>query len=239
MKKLLVFFIAAVAGLTVAAQEIKFKDLVHDFGTFPEETGKVSCTFEFTNTGKSDLIVQNVKASCGCTTPDWTKTPVKPGEKGFVEATYNATGRPGAFSKTITVTTNAGEQVLTIKGEVIPKTGKVEDEFPVNLNGLRLKNQSVNMGNVTYPASQTERIEVINNTKEPISLYFQGAPAYLTIKASPATLQANEMGTIDVTINSQAVKDFGNIKPEFTVVLNGKQVKDKKSKITVLANIIK
>ena len=131
MKKLLVLFIAAIAGLaTIAAQnapEIKFNVSVHDFGTFPEETGKVSYTFEFTNSGQSDLIVQNVRASCGCTTPDWTKTPVKPGETGFVEVTYNASGRPGAFTKTITVTTNAGEEVLTIKGEVIPKVQEKEN----------------------------------------------------------------------------------------------------------------
>jgi hypothetical protein len=243
MKKLLVLFIAAVAGFTTVvaqgAPEIQFKDLVHDFGTFPEETGKVSCIFEFTNTGKSDLILQNVKASCGCTTPDWTKTPVKPGEKGFVEATYNSTGRPGAFNKQITVTTNAGEERLTIKGEVTPKPPKVEDQYPFDMNGLRVKSQIVNMEKIEYPSSKTERLEVINNTKEPVSLYFRGAPAYLTIKALPATLKANERGTIDVTLNSQPVRDSGNINPEFTVVMNGKQVNDKKFKITVSAKIVK
>ena len=240
MKKLLVFFIAAMGGLTAVAQpEAKFKDLTYDFGTFPEEKGKVSCSFEFTNTGKSDLIIQNVKASCGCTNPDWTKTPVKPGKKGFVEAVYNADGRPGAFNKTITVTSNAGEQVLTIKGEVIPKSTKVEDQFPFDMNGFRVKSQSVQMENVEYPSSKTERLEVINHTKEPVSIYFQGAPAYLTIKAMPATLKANERGTIDVTLNSQAVRESGNISPEFTVVVNGKPVDDKKFKITVLANIVK
>lgn len=239
MRKLLVFFIAAAAGLTVAAQEIKFKKLEYDFGTFQEEKGKVSYTFEFTNSGKSDLIVQDVKASCGCTTPDWTKSPVKPGKKGFVEATYNADGRPGAFSKTVTVTTNAGEQVLTIKGEVTPKSTKVEDLYPFDMNGLRLKSKNVNMENVEYPSSKTESIEMINNTKEPISIYFQGAPSYLTIKASPATLKANERGTIEVTINPQPIRDSGNINSEFTVVMNGKQVKDKKFKIAVSAKIVK
>ncbi len=125
MKKLFVLFIAAVACcITVTAQnapEIKFEKMVHDFGTFNEEKGNVTYTFEFTNTGKSDLIVQNVNASCGCTTPNWTKTPVKPGEKGVVDATYNPTNRPGAFTKTITVNTNSGSVTLTIKGEVIPK----------------------------------------------------------------------------------------------------------------------
>ncbi len=125
MKKLLILCMVAFAGFTTAAAqnapEITFGKLVHDFGTFPEESGKVSYTFEFTNTGKSDVIVMNVSASCGCTTPDWTKSPVKPGEKGIVEATYNPAGRPGAFTKDITVTTNQGNIVLKIKGEVIPK----------------------------------------------------------------------------------------------------------------------
>ncbi len=125
MKKLLILCIVAIAGWTTAAAqnapEIAFDKLVHDFGTFPEETGKVSYTFEFTNAGKGDLIVQDVKASCGCTTPNWTKAPVKPGEKGVIEVTYNATGRPGAFTKTISVKTNMGDVTLTIKGEVVPK----------------------------------------------------------------------------------------------------------------------
>ncbi len=242
MKKLLVLFIAAVAGLTTvvaqSAPEIKFKDLVYDFGTFPEEKGKVSCTFEFTNTGKSDLILQNVRASCGCTTPNWTRTPIKPGEKGTVDATYNASGRPGAFSKTITVTTNAGEERLTIKGEVIPKAPKVEDQYPFDMNGLRIKNQNVYINNLNYPNSKTERVEVINNSKEPISLSFKGAPSYLTVKASPATLKPNEKGTIDITLDSKSAKEWGTISPAFTVVVNGKFVNDKKFQITTYANIV-
>ena len=124
MKKLLILLFTVVAynvGAMAQDAEMTFATLTHDFGTFPEETGSVSYTFEFTNTGKGDLILQNVRASCGCTTPDWTKTPVRPGEKGTVVVTYNASGRPGAFTKTITVTANSGEEVLTIKGEVIPR----------------------------------------------------------------------------------------------------------------------
>ena len=134
MKKLLILFTVVVAGMaTVTAQEasgtqgIKFAELVYDFGTFPEETGKVNYTFEFTNTGKSVLILQNVKTSCGCTTPNWTKEPVAPGEKGSVEVIFDANGRAGAFNKTITVTTNFGEETLTIKGEVIPTIRKKEN----------------------------------------------------------------------------------------------------------------
>jgi len=77
--------------------------------------------FKFTNTGKTPLVITNVQASCGCTTPDWTKEPVMPGGQGFIKATYSAASS-GAFNKTVTVTANieTGFVQLTIKGEVLP-----------------------------------------------------------------------------------------------------------------------
>ena len=240
IKKLLVLLIAITAGLTiVAAQpEITFRELIHDFGTFPEETGKVSHTFEFTNTGKNDLIIQNVKASCGCTAPNWTKTPIKPGETGTIEVVYNAANRPRAFSQSVTVTSNAKEARLTIKGNVVPKAARVEDQFPFDMNGLRARHQNVYLNNVEFPSSRTERVEVINTTQNPITLSFRGVPSFLTVKASPATLQANERGTIDITLDAKAANTLGTISQEFTVVINGEVVDDKRFRIRTFANII-
>jgi hypothetical protein len=89
-----------------------------DVGEIPQGTPK-DVVFEFKNTGKSDVIITNVKAACGCTATDYTKTPVKPGQSAKVTATYNAAAK-GAFSKTVTVTTNAEEasKVLVFKGTV-------------------------------------------------------------------------------------------------------------------------
>lgn len=99
--------------------EIKWVDETHDFGDI--EKGKpVSYEFSFVNTTKQTVLLTNVKASCGCTATNYTKTPVKPGEKGTVTATYNAAA-PGNFHKTVTVTTNeegAAPKVLIIKGTV-------------------------------------------------------------------------------------------------------------------------
>lgn len=115
-----------VSVLTMAQKPIaKFTETNHDFGTFSEKLGKVTHTFEFVNSGTGPLILTNVQASCGCTTPKWSKKPVAPGQKGFVVVTYNAKGRPGPFTKTITVTNNSEESkiLLNIKGEVEPKAG--------------------------------------------------------------------------------------------------------------------
>lgn len=91
----------------------------YDFGKVTEGP-KVSYSFAFTNTGTKPLIIENVKASCGCTTPEWPKEPVLPGQKGVITATYNTSGRPGPFNKAITITSNADTPTkqLFIKGEV-------------------------------------------------------------------------------------------------------------------------
>ena len=90
-----------------------------ELGSIPQNKPK-SIDFEFKNTGKTDIVITNVKASCGCTATDYTKTPVKPGQTAKVTATYNAAAK-GAFTKTVTVTTSAEEapKTLTFKGTVI------------------------------------------------------------------------------------------------------------------------
>lgn len=101
---------------------ISWDKTVHDFGKFKESDGKVVATFEFVNTGNETLYITNVKASCGCTSPEWSKEPVQPGSKGYVKAAYNPAKRPGKFNKSITVTTNEFQptSVLRIMGEVDP-----------------------------------------------------------------------------------------------------------------------
>ncbi|RYE23539.1 MAG: DUF1573 domain-containing protein [Sphingobacteriales bacterium] len=98
-------------------ENLAFKTEVHDFGTIAEGPA-ADYEFTFTNTGKEPILIQHVQASCGCTTPSYSKDPVLPGKQGSIKASYNTAGRPNAFTKTITVTSNAGNKVLTIKGVV-------------------------------------------------------------------------------------------------------------------------
>lgn len=136
MKKLLllavftVFAVAAMAQQLPAATVLKnevqsdvavftWENTTHDFGKIKQGV-PVTHEFKFTNTGKTPLVITNVQASCGCTTPDWSKQPVMPGGQGFIKATYNAAST-GGFNKTVTVTANieTGFVQLTIKGEVL------------------------------------------------------------------------------------------------------------------------
>lgn len=101
--------------------EIKFDTLRINLGTFSEKDGEQKCSFKFTNVGNAPLVINQAFASCGCTVPTFTKTPIKPGETGSVDVTYNGTGKfPGRFAKTITVRSNAKNEIirLTIEGNM-------------------------------------------------------------------------------------------------------------------------
>lgn len=121
--------IVLLATLTIQAQEkpassqdsIIFKSIVHDYGTIAQGSDG-SCEFDFTNKGKSPIILSNVHASCGCTVPEWPKEPILPGKTSSIKVKYN-TANMGSFGKTITVSSNAANSsvVLTIKGNVIVK----------------------------------------------------------------------------------------------------------------------
>ena len=99
---------------------MSFEKEAHDFGKIKEADGPVTVNFEFTNTGSQPLIIKQVHASCGCTSPNWSKQPVLPGKSGFIGATYNPKSRPGPFSKTVTVTSNAARTRTELLSPDIP-----------------------------------------------------------------------------------------------------------------------
>ncbi|MDF2432288.1 MAG: hypothetical protein JWP44_1919 [Mucilaginibacter sp.] len=116
---------ATAANTTAAnaadAPSMKFDKDTHDFGKI-KSGDKVTYDFKFTNTGKSPLIITDAVATCGCTKPEWPKTPVKPGESGMIHVTFNSAGKMGLQDKMITITanTNPAQNMVHLIGEVNP-----------------------------------------------------------------------------------------------------------------------
>ena len=100
----------------------QFAEMEYDFGTI-NEGQVVEHLFNFTNNGQAPLVISNITASCGCTSPDWTKTPVKPGETGFVKVVFNSAAKSGSQAPTVTIQANTNPTVtrLRMKGSVTPK----------------------------------------------------------------------------------------------------------------------
>jgi len=128
MKKILFVALMLVAGVNMSfAQKpeakIKFDKELHDFGKFTEAEGEQHCVFTFVNEGDAPLIINQAVASCGCTVPSYTKTPIAPGEKGEIKVTYNGKNRfPGHFKKSITVRTNGNPEMTRLYIEGVMET---------------------------------------------------------------------------------------------------------------------
>ncbi len=132
MRKYLILSI--LCWLAACAEPTVRNDAMISFGEKERDLGNliykkaVEYRFDFSNTGKTSLVISNVKTSCGCTVAEWTHTPVKPGKKGTINIRYDA-GFPGVFHKEIKVYYNgAGSPVvLAIKGKVY-YPGELEEE---------------------------------------------------------------------------------------------------------------
>ena len=125
MKRVLFLFVALLSMIATYAADspkISVDNITHNFGTINEGVGPVNHDFVITNTGNAPLIIISATASCGCTTPDIPRQPIKPGESAKLHVTFDPIGRPGEFDKIIKVKTNikGDRTTLRIKGTVIP-----------------------------------------------------------------------------------------------------------------------
>jgi len=104
------------------ASAITFSKSEYDFGKI-NEGDIVETTFDFKNTGKSELIITNAKSTCGCTIPEWPKEPIPVGGTGKITVKFNSTNKPNKQTKVVTLTTNTakGKEVVSIKADVTPK----------------------------------------------------------------------------------------------------------------------
>jgi hypothetical protein len=149
MKQLLRLFLISgfmlfVSGATAQKPQIVFENLEHDFGSFKEADGVQTTTFKFTNKGSVPLVLSNVRASCGCTTPKWTREPVMPDGSGEIQVSYDPKNRPGSFNKTVMVSSNAenGTTVLRITGRVEERDKTIAELYPSEIGSLRCCHKS-------------------------------------------------------------------------------------------------
>jgi LEA14-like dessication related protein len=130
MKRIVLAFTFILSAVTLVSAQNKeasivaVDSVVHDFGEVNEADEPVVHIFKVKNDGNAPLIITKVAASCGCTTPEWTKEPIAPGKTGEIKVSFDTRNRPGLFTKTIAVYSNGkvGNYTLTIKGKVKPKS---------------------------------------------------------------------------------------------------------------------
>jgi hypothetical protein len=123
MKRIIILFVFLTGllakGYTQKLQGLELKETSYNFGNIPQGR-PVTHEFEVVNYTKKPLIIENVQASCGCTTPEWSQEPIKPGASSKIKVGFNAAAE-GAFTKNITISYNGSEtKMLAISGTVYP-----------------------------------------------------------------------------------------------------------------------
>lgn len=223
MKKvslLIITLIFSVCNLLAQNEFVSFEESMYDFGQIGEKDGKVSHDFVFTNKSKEVISVTQVKASCGCTTPKWTKEPIGPGEKGTISATYNPSGRPGAFNKSITVTfSHGGTERINIRGVVEREPMKIEDQYPYKFGNFRMKKAEMEFGIISHNEKKTIILDIYNEGEAEASPKFSSLPAGMTYVLKPEKIAPKKTGKVEFTINTASMKNlkYGKSTDEITI----------------------
>lgn len=111
---------ASAAKAVSNAPVMTFDKTIHDFGNI-QEGERVETIFNFTNTGKSDLVIVDARGSCGCTVPEYPKnTPIAPGQTGSIRVSFDSSNKPNLQQKTVTISANtdSGRETIRIKAMV-------------------------------------------------------------------------------------------------------------------------
>lgn len=212
--RIIVFALLFISTISYAqhVETINFLEKSHDFGTVKEEDGPIKYEFKFTNNGTEPVQILNVKASCGCTTPAWSREPIPAGESGFIQAQYNPRNRPGRFNKSLTVTTSINETIrLYISGEVTPRVKTPEEEYPKALGSIRVKSNSLNVGKVYINREPVTRTYDIYNESDKVLKIKDKvtAPKYITVSFDSNEIQPKKTTKINVTYDGSLKDDLG------------------------------
>lgn len=205
------------------AEPLIFNETIHDFGTIDEKAGNAVFEFTFTNNSGRPINIVSVAASCGCTTPGWTKETVENGKKGFVKASFDPKGRPGFFNKTLSVNTNLNGPpiVLQIKGTVT--NADMENDigrFTVANGSLNTRTREINFGKVfiNKPAS-TQEMPMFNSGSKTIRIDSINAPKYLKVEL-PDSIGAQQKAVMKVTYNAMLRNQYGFLSDKIVLVTN-------------------
>lgn len=205
----LLLFCVVFAGYS--REGIEWLSTSYDFGTFKEAEGPQTGCVRMVNHGPEETIINRVKSTCGCTVAEYTDGIIAVGDTAEVRFTYDPTGRPGRFSKSIKVYTGIENTVTTIglRGMVIGKPESLNSQYPIVSGDLRLSVASLILGDVIKGISRHEFIHAYNQGDKPIILSWENVPRCLSIGVSSTTIEPGDLATISIYYNSRDDDNYG------------------------------
>jgi len=195
-------------ALTSGAQDLSVEGATLDVGQVVYRR-PVTGEFELTNTGKTPLSIRDVRTSCGCTTVDYPRRSIAPGEKFSVKATYDAK-QMGHFNKQIGLYPQTGQPVmLTLQGVVVDEIRDFSGEYPFEMGQLGADKNYLEFDDVNRGDRPIQSIHIINRTSEMAQPQVMHLPPYLRAEVSPTRLRPHHAGVVHLMLDSRALQDYG------------------------------
>ncbi|MBO5661107.1 MAG: DUF1573 domain-containing protein [Tidjanibacter sp.] len=187
MRRVSILLVALLAVCALRAQEpegdkqlheeqpaLRFESTLWDFGRIEEVDGVVSHTFRYRNESDHFVAIERVYSSCGCTTGDYSRKPLKPNGEGEFTVNFDPEGirtRGGKVEKSVTIVFDKGRGrvELEVKGKVVPRPRSVADDYPYDLGGgVRCDANYRAFGNLPQGESRSMTLALYNGTAEPL-----------------------------------------------------------------------
>ncbi len=213
----LVILLFTAAPMFAQGGKIVFEKTVHDFGDVQEGT-IATHTFSFKNDGRRPLRLVTVKASCGCTTPEYSMEPVAPGETGFIKVAYDSNGRPGIIDREVTVQTDGDPVFVTlqIKGAVL--NDKIKGRQLTQLGNLLFNEGTVDTGSLKLGTAFSHSVEYQVTGNRGVKILKVEAPSDVDVKHFQFTAQPQEIFQFTIYFNPAASRRPGAFNEAITLV---------------------
>lgn len=211
MKRSLLFIYALfIVTLSAVAQpRISSNKETHHFGQI-EWKHPVTVEYIITNTGNKPLVLTNVTTSCACSVANWTKTPIAPGEKGIVSASFDAKAL-GRFDKSVGIYSNAQPSLVYLKfnGEVVKEVKDFAKALPYAIGQIHIDRNTIDFPDVHSGEKPVIMLDVVNLSDRPYEPVLMHLPPYLNMEAKPNVLLKGKKGKIKLTLDTKQLVDLG------------------------------
>ena len=202
---------------------VKFNTLAHNFGNVKEESEKVSTIFSFKNISDKPIFIVKVETSCGCTTPEYTKDTIMPGDTGFVKAIFETRGRQGDFHKNLFVHFNKENfyQSLMISGYVVPEANMANKprNYSTTYSNLAFNSTIAEFPNLPNTQKQVYKIKAFNYMGYPIRIYeVSEKPDFISIDLGDSLIDVNDSIVFTIEADGSKVGDLGEFRKRIALL---------------------
>lgn len=217
---------------------ISFDSKIYDFGDVLLSEGALKHSFIFKNISTSPIVIHNVISSCGCTIPEWTKEPVRPGAEGRIDVVFSNDQGPYPFDKTLTVYVSNVDRpvILRIRGTAHESRKDIDELFTLRIGQMGLRKTGVSIGYVDQGSSKSDNMQIANMGHTDLRVETTETDPGLSVTVSPNPIPARSMAKVTYTVDLKQTSgnDWGKKSYGTSFLLNGKKAD---GRLTVNATI--